>query len=384
MRVQIVDPPAYTPPFDRSLCEAIARQGVEVDLVTSRFVHGTVPEARGYRVTERFYRRSANMPAGSRRRRIVGGLEHLRDMAGYGLRSSRADLVHFQWLTEPLLDSFLLPRGVPLVQTPHGLLRADALQGLRGRSTRRLLRRMDRLVALSEYGANVLELAAGVPGDRIRVIPHGVLDYLTRLDREDPLPAELAADGDGPEGPVVLMFGLMRPYKAPQDLIDAYVRAAPEAGELWIVGKPMGVDLDAMRETARKSARPVRFVPRFVADSEIPAIFRRADLVVLPYHDAEQSGVLYTALAFGNAILLTDVGGFGEVAATGAARLVPPAKPAELADALGELLADGETRDELGRRAREVAAGPYSWDEIGRQTVELYRELVGGPDGNRR
>jgi hypothetical protein len=54
MRVQIVDPPAYTPPYDRSLCAALARAGAEVELVTSRFAHGPVPVAEGYRVSESF------------------------------------------------------------------------------------------------------------------------------------------------------------------------------------------------------------------------------------------------------------------------------------------------------------------------------------------
>ena len=81
-------------------------------------------------------------------------------------------------------------------------------------------------------------------------------------------------------------------------------------------------------EPLRARRRPgVRFVPRFVSDAELPAFFRRADVVVLPYTRTERfdlSGVLATALAFGKPTVLSDVGGFGEVAAAGAARLVPP------------------------------------------------------------
>ncbi len=59
---------------------------------------------------------------------------------------------------------------------------------------------------------------------------------------------------------------------------------------------------------------------------------RAADVLVLPYRDIEQSGVLYTGLAFGKAMVLSDVGGFGEVARRhGAARLVPPEDSAALA-----------------------------------------------------
>jgi glycosyltransferase involved in cell wall biosynthesis len=118
-------------------------------------------------------------------------------------------------------------------------------------------------------------------------------------------------------------------------------------------------------------------VPRFVEDDEVPALFRRADLVVLPHRDAEQSGVLYTALAFGKAILMSDVGGFGEVAARGAGRLVPPGDSEALADAIVELLGDAAARERLAEAAREAAAGPYSWDAVAAQTLALYRELLG-------
>ena len=71
-------------------------------------------------------------------------------------------------------------------------------------------------------------------------------------------------------------------------------------------------------------------MPEFVPDAELPAYFRRADVVVLPYSRTErfdQSGVLATALAFGKPVVLSDVGGFAEVAAAGAARLVAPGDP---------------------------------------------------------
>ena len=50
MRVQLVDPSAFTPPYDRSLAAALARAGVDVELVTSRFLYGPVPAPDGYGV----------------------------------------------------------------------------------------------------------------------------------------------------------------------------------------------------------------------------------------------------------------------------------------------------------------------------------------------
>ena len=121
----------------------------------------------------------------------------------------------------------------------------------------------------------------------------------------------------------------------------------------------------------------VRFVPRFVSDPEIPALFRRADVVALPYREIEQSGVLYTALAFGKPIVASAVGGFREVAERhGAARLVPPGDPGALARTLDELVSQPAQRESLAHAAAAAAAGPYSWDAIGRQTLDLYERLL--------
>ncbi len=304
-------------------------------------------------------------------RRAVRAGEHLVDMLRYRGRGSRAaDLIHFQWLSVPGLDARLLPRGRPLVQTPHGLLRAAAWREGHAEPYRRLLRRMDALVALSEYGANVLRDEAGIDPERVHVIPHGPLDYLTRLPEETPLPPELAAV----EGPVVLFFGLLRPYKGIELLLEAFREV--HGAELWVVGRPFETGVSELEEMARRCEATVRFVPRFVADAEVPALFRRADLVVLPHRDAEQSGVLYTALAFGNAVLMSDVGGFPEVAALGAGRLFESGDADALASALVELLGDPSEREALGAAAVAAAAGPYSWDRIAAQHIALYEGLL--------
>ena len=52
MRVQLVDPSAYTPPYDHALAAALARAGADVELVTSRFLYGPVPREDGYRVEQ--------------------------------------------------------------------------------------------------------------------------------------------------------------------------------------------------------------------------------------------------------------------------------------------------------------------------------------------
>jgi glycosyltransferase involved in cell wall biosynthesis len=371
MKVQIVDPSAFTPPYDRALAAALARAGAEVELLTSRFLHGPVPPAEGYRARELFYRRSAARGLDAPARLPFKAAEHAPDM----LRLRRAldgDVIHYQWLTVPALDAHLLPPRRPRLMTAHYILPPQPSRR-QLHSVRRVFGAMDAVVAHSDHSATRLRNEVGLDPAKVRVIPHGAFDYLTRLPEEKPLPPEL----EGAEGPVILCFGLLRPYKGIENLLAAFecVAATNPDAELWIVGNPR-MDVTPLRRRASAAGGRVRTVTRFVDDAEIPAIFRRADLVALPYLEAEHSGVLYTGLAFGKPLVLSAVGGFPEVAETGAARLVPPGDTEALAATLAELVADDAARAELAAAASAAASGPYSWDEAARLTMDLYRELI--------
>ena len=149
---------------------------------------------------------------------------------------------------------------------------------------------------------------------------------------------------------------------------------------MWIAGRPLGVDMDDLRRQAESTGRTVRIVDRFVSDSEVPALMRRADVVVIPYRDAEQSGVLFTALAFGKAIVASQVGGFPEVAAAGEGRtlrLVPPGDHVALAEALDTVVGDPAERACLEAAARAAAAAPLLGRN--RRADALALRTPGGP-----
>ena len=375
MRVHVVDPSAYTPPYDHALCRALAAAGADVELFTSRFAYGPVAAAEGYRRHEFFYR-GARFAPGSRARRLVKLAEHVPDMLRYRRAARGADVVHFQWLTVQQLDGGLLPsnhfsagarRGAPrarrpLVLTAHDVLPREPRWGQRD-AQRRLYGRFDAIIVHSEHGGDRLTRELGVEEERVHVIPHGALTHLA----EGPV-------GPPPfqsEHPVVLFFGLLRPFKGIDVLLEAW--HGIEGAELWIAGMPR-MDIAPLRAAAPPN---VRFAPRFITDAELPGYFRRADLVVLPYRETDQSGVLFTALAFGKPLLLSDAGGFGEVAATGAARTVPTGDAHALHAALEELLGDPAARAAMAARARGAAAREYAWAPIARRTLALYQSLLG-------
>jgi len=370
MRVQVVDPSAFTPPYDHALCAALARAGADVELITSRFAYGSVAAPDGYALREHFYRH-ARGAAGGRLRSMTKLAEHVPDMLRYRQVSRAADVVHFQWLDVQWLDRRLLPRR-PLVLTAHDLLPREPRPG-QVSAQRRLYDAVDALVVHSGYGRAQLVQELGLDPRKVHVIHHGAFEHLARLS-----PQPLDADLERVTGPVVLFFGLLRPYKGIDVLLDAW-RALPAGSELWIVGRPR-MDIAALRAGAPPR---VRFISRYVSDAELASFFRRAEIVVLPYTRTDrfdQSGVLATALAFATPTVLSDVGGFGEVAATGAGVVVPPGDAAALAATLGELLRDEDRRMRMAQAAAAAAAGPYSWDEAARRTLKLYEQVMGGAD----
>lgn len=363
MRVHVLDPSAYTPPYDHAFCAAMAAAGADVELHTSRFAHGTLATADGYTRVEDFYRLAAR-GGSARARRAVKLAEHVPDMLRYRRAAAAADIVHFQWLTVQHLDGHLLPAGRPLVLTAHDILPREPRPGQRG-AQRRLYSRFDAVVVHSEHGRDRLIDELGVNAGRVHVIPHGAFEHLAA-------PGATPPPADGP--PVVLCFGLMRPYKGIDLLLQAW--RGIENARLIVAGMPR-MDISGLRAALPPGAT---LEPWYLSDAEMAQHFERAALVVLPYREIDQSGVLFTALAFGKPMLLSDVGGFPEIARTGAARTFRAGDQAALHTALVELLADHSALSEMGERARAAAAGPYSWREAARCTLELYAMLIeGGP-----
>ena len=173
---------------------------------------------------------------------------------------------------------------------------------------------------------------------------------------------------------MILFFGLLRPYKGLDTLLEAYRR---HRGRRALDRRQPADGRRAAARLAAEARGRVRFVTRFVEDAEIPAILRRADLLVLPYRDAEHSGVLYAGLAFGKPMVLSEVGGFPEVAAHGAARLVPPEDPTALRGRPGSSSrtrppAASSRRGRRSRRRRPLLLGHGG----GAATLALYEELL--------
>ena len=348
MRVVLADPPAFTPTYDHELAAALARRGVDVELVTSRFRFGETPAPEGYARRELFYPLSSRLFGRSRLRLPLKIAEHPFGLAV--LRARRADVLHMQWLV-PELDVRLFRPQMPSVFTAHDLLprRTARKQQL----WRRLLERFDRVIVHSERGRETL---AGLDVDAT-VIPHPV--FPSDPERRD-------------DGRTILCFGVIRPYKGLSDAIEA-VRRAGEA-RLLVAGDPLE-PMEPYRAAAQ--GLDVEWRLGYLPQAEVDRALGEATIALFPYRpELDQSGALLRTLGAGVPAVAYDVGGVAEPIRTfGAGRVVPAGDLEALAAAVQELLSDS-TALESARAGARRARDELTWDAAAHAHLGVYEEIA--------
>jgi D-inositol-3-phosphate glycosyltransferase len=242
--------------------------------------------------------------------------------------------------------------------------------------SRWMLRNSDGYLVMSESVER--DLDALKPGAPRRRVLHPFYAQFDR-GRHDRASARRLL-GLHPEAEVALFFGYVRHYKGLDTLLTAWrtVRERRPQATLVVAG-------EAYEDTAPYLAlanaaggeAAVRLRLRYAPDDEVEALFKAADVVVLPYRSATQSGVTHVAYALGVPVITTDVGGLAETVRHGETGLVCAAEdPAALADALAHFFARGMgpvLRTNLARLRQA-----HSWDALADETVALVDGLAPG------
>ncbi len=370
MRIALLDPPGFTPPYDHALAAALAARGPDVTLFTAPDLFGSARRAEGYARRETFLPLSGRLlrvRGRSRARLAVKGLEYVPSVA----RSARAvrrlapDVVHVQWLAVPRFDVRWLgrlARSFPVVLTAHDVLPRRAWNA---EAWGKALGLVDRVVVHSDRAVEQLA-ELGVARTRLARILHPA------FEAAGPPPGE-------PAGRTLLFFGLLRRYKGLDVLLramPAVLRSVPDA-RLVVAGDPLE-PAEPLVELARELGLDgsVEWRLRFIEEPELGALFADAALAVLPYRQLDSSGVLATALGAGRPAVVSDVGSLGTIVAEhGAGRVVPPESPEALAEAIVELLSDPAALAAAAEGAR-AARGALTWEASAEAHERLYAELV--------
>ncbi len=372
LRVLLVDPSLFTAPYDAALTHGLVDAGVAPMWATRPVRPGDRQEIPAQYVDDFFYRRTDSAEA-SGWRAAVKGAAHLMGLAALIGRvfRHRADVVHVQWLVLPLFDAVAIAAirlFKPVVLTVHDTVpfNGERMSLVKRLGFRLPLRLAHRLITHTQAGRNHL-VAAGVPVGKIRVIPHGPLKIsLPIADKR--APSDPAADTYN-----VVLFGEIKPYKGLDVLVEA-VGVLPDKVQdrlrVFVAGRPRMELTDLQRRIgALGIERCFSFEPRRITEEEMATLFSAADCFVFPYRQIDASGVYFLVKALGRWLIASKVGVFAEqMDGTDDGRLVQSGDVQQLAAALQEA---------VERRPRPRAMSDKdSWDSIGRQTRQVYEELL--------
>jgi glycosyltransferase involved in cell wall biosynthesis len=245
--------------------------------------------------------------------------------------------------------------------------------------TRWMLRNSDGYLVMSESVERDLDLLK--PGAPRRRVLHPLY---AQFDRGRWTRATARAHlGLESEGEVAVFFGYVRHYKGLDTLLDAWPSVRARRPATLVVAGEFYEDAAPYLERVARANRgvggsspaggpgsPVRLLGHYLPDDEVEALFKAADVVVLPYRSATQSGVTHVAYALGVPVITTDVGGLAETVRPGETGLVvPPENPEALADAVVRFFAEG-----LGPGLRAGVAAlraAHSWETLAEQVIDL-------------
>jgi len=289
------------------------------------------------------------------------------------LRLYRPQIIHLQGNQHP--DLYLLLVAVlrritdaHFVYTPYDVLPSRTRRHHIW-AIRRLCAKMQHIFISAHENQLRMRDHFNINLNRITVLP--VPDCGTFL-REDVTPRLPAVS---PDQRVILCLGLIQPRKGICTLINAMetvVAKVPDA-YLVIAGKPY-MDLEPFYKSIQQLGleKHVEIVPRYVDFDAMAGYFVRADVVALAYHSGWNSALLSMAIGFEKPVVATTGGPFQEVITHNeSGLLVSPGNPAELAEALVNILTDDTLRYRLQKGANKVAAR-NSWKKVAATTERIY------------
>lgn len=206
------------------------------------------------------------------------------------------------------------------------------------------------------------------PDAEFRVIQHPLYSHFgERIPREE-ASRKLGLD---PKRKTILFFGLIRLYKGLDILLEAFEKL-PEDYQLIIAGEPYG-SFDRYQKIIDRIAKPERIHMslKYIKDSEVSVFFSAADIAVLPYRSATQSGISSVAYHFEVPMIVTDVGGLKEtVGDTGTGIVAPECTPQAIMHEIERYFAEPQLKQSFITNIRKEKER-LSWKSFSEQLIDF-------------
>jgi glycosyltransferase involved in cell wall biosynthesis len=202
--------------------------------------------------------------------------------------------------------------------------------------------------------------------DDVHIMRRGVNSLYTRYIEQE----------NQDDGRTVLYFGRIWEYKGISYLIEAEPFISEKFPEVKIVIAGVGENFDKYRAMIVNHDKFV-IHNNFIPHEMVAKLFQSASLVVLPYVDGSQSGVIPMAYAFNKPVVTTNVGSLPENVDDGSTGyIVPPKNSKKLAEAIIDLLINSEKRKKMGMNAFKKTQKELAWNNIATKTLGVYKKAL--------
>lgn len=270
------------------------------------------------------------------------------------------------YLFNPIFSSAVKAAGAKYVLVAHDAVPHLGEANLRNRLfVRRDLTNAHRIVTLSTSVLREVKRIRYIPKDY--VIPHGVFCCHHNEFQAKTFPKDRPVQ--------LLFFGRLLAYKGLDLLINAYAKLKEDGRnvQLKIVGSGDDQEIRKMSE----NLDGVEIDQRWVKEEDVPSVVSQSDIVVMPYREASQSGVIPVACATGVPVVATPVGGIPEqIEQTGCGVISAAVTPAAIAGAVSRLLDDPELYDRCAKSGMRAVDEILSWEKIGEQFAEVIKDTA--------
>jgi D-inositol-3-phosphate glycosyltransferase len=379
-------------PYFFGLATTLMSQGVAMDLIGSDDLDG--PEFHGKPGVNFLNLRGDQRPDASTVRKVFRVMRYYARLIRYAA-TANPRIFHILWnnklevLDRTLLMLYYRFLGKKIVLTAHNVNKAkrDGTDSSLNRLTLRIQYRLTHHIFVhTEKMKSELIEDFGVPATRITVIPFGINNSVPNTDlNQSEARRRLGIDVNKK---TLLFFGRIATSKGLEYLTAAFqdILARGHDCQLVIAGWPdkCAKYWATIQNTIRGDVESGRILVKaeFIPDEETEVYFKAADVLVLPYRDIFQSGVLFLGYSFGLPVLVADVGSLKDDILEGETGFVfRPEDPVDLAVTIEKYFASDLFADLNNRRQeiRDFAMERHSWDVVGQTTMGVYADLLPTP-----
>ena len=382
-KILIVSPLGYTglAYYDYSLCQSLTENGVDVELCTSdNWILDS--HKNKFRLIPLYKRCSGDINKVKKGWNYV--LSSIRILI-HVLRH-RVRIVHFQIVELPMIDLCLMILlklfGKLIVFTPHDIIH-NKRYPLSRVITSLQYRIADRIIVHKKVNVETIVNGFNINPGKIRIIPHGGYEYFVNSKITKTYARKTL--GFNEDYKIVLFFGNIKPDKGVDILIKAMpiIRQKIDNVRLVIAGRLTGglSEQWLIGELNKYSITDiVSTKPEFIPDDAVTLYYMASDIVVLPYTEISESGVLRYAQTCGRGVVCSDLQEFQDtVVHEKTGYLYRNRNYLDLAEQVTNAFLNNEY-EEIGENARRVVAQDYCWSNISVLTRDLYGEISLYPD----